>query len=252
MRALDGGDPARILRLALELSPLALVWPGCRAGADLWRTILLTFPDSTTRGYDLAYSTWPVVALVGPVLLMALAVTAHRLRRTGRLTPLAGIAGVMGVILLTVRPEWQRLAPHIGRATPLDLARALDPAVAAAAGLGLVAIGGAVRILCGERTARPDLQRARSDNHGHADWLAMRDALRLFPGADPAHGGLVVGEAYRVDRDRVGHLPFEPDDPRSWGKGGTAPLLIDSCRSGPTHVLVVARSLCSASRNAVR
>ena len=236
------GDQARILRIALELSPLALVWAVWRAGADLWRAVLLTFPDNSTRGYDLAYSTWPTVALAGPVLLMALAVTAHRLRRTGRLMPLAAIAGVMGVILLTVRPEWQRLAPYIGRATPLDHARALDPAVAAAAGLGLVAIGSAVRILCGERTARPDLQRARSDNHGHADWLAMREAQALFPGPDPAHGGLVVGEAYRVDRDRVAHLPFDPDDRRTWGKGGRAPLLVDPCRSGPTHALVVAGS----------
>ena len=52
----------------------------------------------------------------------------------------------------------------------------------------------------------------------------------------------MVGEAYRVDQDRVAHLPFDPDDPRSWGKGGTAPLLIDPCRSGPTHALVVAGS----------
>ena len=151
--------------------------------------------------------------------------------------PLAAMVGAGGVILLTVRPEWQRLAPHIGRAAPLDLARALDPAVAAAAGFGLVAIGIAARILCGERTARPDLQRARSDNHGHADWLDMKDAQALFPGPDSAHGGLVVGEAYRVS-----HLPFDPDDPRTWGKGGHAPLLVDPCRSGLTHALVIAGS----------
>ena len=198
--------------------------------------------QSPTRGYDLAYSTWPTVALAGPVLLMALAVAAHRLRRTGRLMPLAAIVAVGAIISLTVRPEWQRLAPYIGRATPLDLARALDPAIVIAAGFGLVAVGIAARILGGKRIARPDLQRARSDNHGHADWLDMKDARQLFPGPDPAHGGLVVGEAYRVDRDRVAHLPFEPDDPGTWGKGGIAPLLVDPCRSGPTHALVVAGS----------
>ena len=149
------------LRLARQLWPLTLVWPVWRTGSELWRAVLLSFPDNTTRGYTLAYGAWPTVALVGPVLLMMLAVTTHRLRRTGRFMPLAAIVAVGATISLTVRPEWQRLAPYIGRVGPLDLARTLNPAVAAAAGLGLAAIGIAVRILCGERATRPDLQRAQ-------------------------------------------------------------------------------------------
>jgi type IV secretion system protein VirD4 len=80
--------------------------------------------------------------------------------------------------------------------------------------------------------------RGRSDNFGHADWLAIRDARRLFPGPDAAHGGIVVGEAYRIDRDRVARRAFDPADRSTWGQGGTAPLLIDPCRSGSTHALV--------------
>ena len=31
---------------------------------------------------------------------------------------------------------------------------------------------------------------------------------------------------------------FDPADRRSWGQGGTAPLLVDPCRTGSTHALV--------------
>ena len=86
------------------------------------------------------------------------------------------------------------------------------------------------------------LTRASSDNHGHADWLSMKEAKKLFPGPDPEFGGIVVGEAYRVDQDRVASRPFDPSNERSWGQGGAAPLLIDPCRSGSTHALVIAGS----------
>ena len=65
---------------------------------------------------------------------------------------------------------------------------------------------------------------------------------RLFPGPDPMHGGIVVGEAYRVDQDTVSRVDFDPRDQRTWGQGGKAPLLIDSCDDGPTHSLIFAGS----------
>ena len=93
------------------------------------------------------------------------------------------------------------------------------------------------------RRAAPSLLRGRSDNFGHAAWLSMREARRLFPGPDPAYGGIVVGEAYRVDEDPVARRTrFEPHDRRSWGRGGSEPLLIDPCRTGSTHALVLAGS----------
>jgi type IV secretion system protein VirD4 len=85
------------------------------------------------------------------------------------------------------------------------------------------------------------LQRGVTDNHGHADWLPIAVARTLFPGPGPS-GGIVVGEAYRVDQDRVAGMRFNPDDPRSWGQGGTAPLLIDPCTFGPTHSMIFSGS----------
>jgi len=79
-----------------------------------------------------------------------------------------------------------------------------------------------------------------TDNHGHADWMTMKEALRVFPGPAPGYGGVVVGEAYRVHEDRVAGTPFAPRDRRSWGQGGKAPLLIDPCTDGPTHSLLFA------------
>ena len=90
--------------------------------------------------------------------------------------------------------------------------------------------------------APPEPRRALSDAHGNAAWLPMADARKLFPGPHPEYGGVVVGEAYRVDQDKVAAIRFDPADRRTWGKGGTAPLLIDPCTADATHGLVFAGS----------
>jgi type IV secretion system protein VirD4 len=94
-------------------------------------------------------------------------------------------------------------------------------------------------------TPRPPqpAQRALTDNHGHTQWRALEDARKLFPGPHPLWGGVTVGEAYRVDQDRnVAGVPFKPQDGKTWGRGGTAPLLIDPCTAGSGHSLIFAGS----------
>ena len=72
------------------------------------------------------------------------------------------------------------------------------------------------------------------------DRSAMRK--KLFPGPDPVHGGIAVGEAYRVDHDQsVAGIRFDPADKSSWGMGGKAPLLIDPCTHGSGHSLDLRR-----------
>ncbi len=92
----------------------------------------------------------------------------------------------------------------------------------------------------GETPPKP--QRALSDTHGNADWLTIKAARELFPGPAPGYGGVVVGEAYRVDQDSVAAVRLNPDDPKTWGQGGKAPLLIDPCTSDATHGAVFAGS----------
>ena len=240
------------LKLVLQLWPLALAEPARRLSAILWRDhVLMTQLDRATQSYALLYRAWPSVALAGPIVLMLVAVVAERLRTGLRTMAIAGIVGVALATFLTVEPEWARLSPYIGRARPFDIVRAIDFGVFLALAVGVLACGIGVAILRGDRVGhhgREGLARAPSDNHGHADWLDMRGARTLFPGPDAVYGGIVVGEAYRVDRDRASRgwrgntRSFDPSDKRSWGSGGTAPLLIDPCRTGSTHALVFAGS----------
>jgi type IV secretion system protein VirD4 len=99
------------------------------------------------------------------------------------------------------------------------------------------------------RLPRP--MRGQTDNHGHADWLPITKALEVFPGPSPDFGGVVVGEAYRVDHDKVAHVAFDPANRATWGKGGKAPLLTDPCQHGPTHSLVFAGTGSFKSTSAV-
>jgi len=81
--------------------------------------------------------------------------------------------------------------------------------------------------------------RSTTDNHGHARWALLPEAQALWPGSNPAFGGVVVGEAYDPRQDRGS---FSPGNPATWGQGGRAPLLIDPCVEGSTHSLVIAGS----------
>ena len=97
------------------------------------------------------------------------------------------------------------------------------------------------KLAAGQGGAVRAIERGATDNHGHSQWRSLGDAKKLFPGPDPVHGGIVVGEAYRVDHDQtVAGIPFGPADKRSWGIGGKAPLLIDPCTHGSGHSLVFA------------
>lgn len=68
--------------------------------------------------------------------------------------------------------------------------------------------------------------------------MSLNDAKRLFPQT----GGIVLGEAFRVDKDTVADRGFRADDPETWGAGGNAPLLCFDASFGSTHGLVFAGS----------
>ena len=240
-------DLARLAgKICLQLWPLWLFWFAWRSGLALWRDdVLAVQPDRAARSYALLYELWPTVGLAGPVLLMLVAIAAFRLQLASRAMAIAGVGGVALAACCAARPEWLRLSPYVGHAPPFAILRALDWSAMFALAVGFAASMAGVRLLTGARLAsraRPGVTRARTGTYGQSDWLPIREAQRLFPGPDPAYGGLVVGEAYRVDRDPAARRPFDPFDRRTWGQGGRAPLLIDPCRSGPTHALVLAGS----------
>src|SRR5690606_27252540 len=76
-------------------------------------------------------------------------------------------------------------------------------------------------------------KRAKNGIFGNADWLPMAAVGRLFP----PDGEIVVGERYRVDKDIVHSVPFDPYDVSTWGKGGRVPLLTYKLNFDSTHML---------------
>lgn len=74
--------------------------------------------------------------------------------------------------------------------------------------------------------------------HGDADWMKLADAARLFSGS----GGIVIGERYRVDRDRVSDVTFRADMKETWGAGGRSSLLCFDGSFGSSHGIVFAGS----------
>ncbi|WP_336277020.1 Ti-type conjugative transfer system protein TraG [Bartonella sp. CB178] len=83
-----------------------------------------------------------------------------------------------------------------------------------------------------------NVKRAKKGIFGDASWMSLREAAKIFP----AHGQIVVGERYRVDKDNVRDIPFSPSDKTTWGKGGTAPLLTFNLDFGSTHMIFFAGS----------
>ena len=242
------------LRLAWQLWPVWLVWWAWNLASTLWLGFLRGLPSShpgndQTFGYWLAYMAWPSAALLGPLMVMAVGVTLYRNRLGSRPMAFAGILGLAITAVLTGWPEFHRLWPYVGApgVSFLALLNAVEPAHGIAVVAGLLAacagLSATLRVGLAGSPGALSLRRAASDNFGHADWLAMKQAQKLFPGPDPAYGGIVVGEAYRVDHDPVARRSrFSPRDRATWGRGGTAPVLIDPCHGGATHALVFAGS----------
>ncbi len=233
------------LSAALELWPLLLFWFAREGTHGLWRDVLTSIPDRTGRLYAFAFHAWAAATLTGPVVFLVAAVAMRKMRLASRVLPVAAMLGVVLATGLALSDEARHLAPYLGHAKLLGIAKALDVGVLWALGLGVFSIAVAAQLLFGSpgfRRGKTKVLRGKSDNHGHADWLSMDGARELFPGVDPAYGGIVVGEAYRVDRDDVARQGFDPTDPKTWGRGGSSPLLVDPCRSGATHAMVVAGS----------
>ncbi len=166
-------------------------------------------------------------------------------------TIVASLAFLWGTKLIHAFPhpfwQWWLYAFEVQGNAKVDLWLKIGAAAGAAPillfGIGLIVRGRDVKgprlrkSLFGGPVAVPE---AVTDTYGRARWMSMARALQSFPGPDPLYGGVVVGEAYRVDQDKVSGQPFNPAIPKSWGQGGKAKLLVDPCHAGQTHSLVIA------------
>jgi type IV secretion system protein VirD4 len=156
---------------------------------------------------------------------------------------LSVLAGSAVVISIAVAREAIRLAgiAHNVPARQSVLGYA-DPATMI--GVGIAFIGSvfglrvAIRGNAAFATAAPKRIGGRRAVHGEADWMKMQEAAKLFP----EHGGIVIGERYRVERDSVANTQFRADEPQSWGAGGRSPLLCFDGSFGSSHGIVFAGS----------
>ncbi|MDW9359943.1 Ti-type conjugative transfer system protein TraG [Sinorhizobium meliloti] len=198
-------------------------WPGLAAGMS-----------GKTAYWFLRASPMPAL-LFGPLagLLAVWALPLHR-RRPVAMASLACFLTVAGFYALR---EFGRLSPSVESGL-LSWDRALsylDMVAVVGAVVGFMAVAVSARI----STVVPEpVKRAKRGTFGDADWLRMSAAGKLFP----PDGEIVVGERYRVDKDIVHELPFDPDDPATWGKGGKAPLLTYRQDFDSTHMLFFAGS----------
>lgn len=219
--------------LLLVLVPLAVTafavyvtgwrWPGLAAGM------------SGKTQYWFLRSTPVPALLLGPLagLLTVWPLPLHRRR------PIA-IASLLGFVVVTsfyALREYGRLAPSVERGIiAWDKALSyLDLFAVAGSFLGFLIVAVSARISV---VVADPVKRAKGGAFGDADWLSMRAAARLFP----PDGEIVVGERYRVDRELVHKLSFDPNDRSTWGQGGRAPLLTYQQDFDSTHMLFFAGS----------
>lgn len=247
-------------KAAIAVLPLLVWYPAWRYAHALWGSLLIDWYQNglspASFAYRFAYAAWPSIALAGPAVTMAAALL---LRRSGLALPATAIAGVVGMMAataLTVWPEATRLLGLRPAYAWSAILNAADMTVFYAGAVGFLATVAGTRVLAGgslrRRTVAP-VERAASDSFGHADWMDISEAQNLFggrrqaainpPGANPL-GGVVIGEAYRVDQDAPARhgQKFDPGDKKTWGKGGKAPLLTFDLTWGGTHGLVFAGS----------
>ncbi|MDX3978612.1 Ti-type conjugative transfer system protein TraG [Shinella sp.] len=178
----------------------------------------------------------PVPALLfGPLagLVAVWALPLHR-RRPIAMASFICFLFVMGLYALR---EIARLSPYVesGALSWEGALSFLDMIAVASAALGFMAAAVSARI---SSVVPEPVKRAKSETFGDADWLPMAAAARLFP----EDGEIVVGERYRVDKELVHALPFDPNDPATWGRGGKAPLLTYKQDFDSTHMLFFAGS----------
>ena len=244
--AIESAPARRAADLVFHLAPLWLAVIAHAASTNLWGDLVQSLAYAP-RAQRLAWSAWPTMQLSGSLALLASAVLMNYTQAAGRLAVVSALAGLVVAVVLTGLPEFDRLtAGASAMPWPKRLA-ALDVRFAIAGAVGLFAFAAGVRYLRGpgsriEPLRQRSIERASSDNFGHADWMEIDEALRLFNAARTPKGGIVLGEAYRVDRDAVADRRFDPRDRSSWGLGGRTSLLVLDLTPDTSHGLVFAGS----------
>ena len=228
-------------KLLLLIAPAGLMIAVCLGltGSESWLARFGNSPEAQlTLGRIGIALPYVVAAAIGIVFLFA-ARGAMAIKSGG----VGVLIGAIGVIAVAGMREVTRLS-GFADAVPDGhrLIEYADPATGIGAVVCFVAGMFALRVaLHGDAafaSMKPRRLTGKRAIHGSADWMSLGVAKRMF-GED---GGIVVGEAYRVDKDSVASQTFRADDKHSWGAGGKSALLCFDASFGSTHGLVFAGS----------
>lgn len=207
-------------------------------GSEHWLSAFGTTDDARMMlgrsGIALPYV---AAAAIGLIVLFATA-GGLAIRYAGAGVAIASIA-IGGLAAVGEMMRLSGFADRVAEGTLLSYAdMAIGVGVAALFGSGLFGLRVVMRGNAAFAASGPRRIRGTRAIHGNADWMSMQQAAKLFPAA----GGIPVGERYRVDRDSVAGVPFDPGNKDTWGRGGKAPLLCFDCGFGSSHGLVFAGS----------
>ncbi|MBO6727965.1 Ti-type conjugative transfer system protein TraG (plasmid) [Nitratireductor rhodophyticola] len=228
-------------KLALLLAPVIIMTGACLAltGIEHWLAGFARAPDARLMlgriGIALPYA---AAGGTGVVFLFA-----ARGAISIRLAGWGVVAGTLVVITIAAVREIGRLAAFAATVPPgTSIVEYIDPATltgaVVAAVAGVFGLRVALRGNAAFASAAPRRVWGKRAIHGESAWMTISAARRLFPEA----GGIVVGEACRVDRQADGGRGFRADDRETWGAGGKSPLLCFDGSFGSSHGLVFAGS----------
>lgn len=228
-------------KLAMFVAPVIVMAGACLAltGMEHWLASFARAPDARLMLGRIGIAL-PYVAAGGTgVVFLFAARGAISIRRAGW----GVVAGTLVVITIATVREIGRLAAFAAT-VPLgtSIVEYTDPATltgaVVAAVAGVFGLRVALRGNAAFASVAPRRVRGKRAIHGESAWMTISAARRLFPEA----GGIVVGEACRVDRQAAGGHGFRADDRETWGAGGKSPLLCFDGSFGSSHGLVFAGS----------
>ncbi|GGA64083.1 Ti-type conjugative transfer system protein TraG [Pelagibacterium lentulum] len=225
-------------RLLLASAPALLMIGAFFAlrGSEAWFAQFGSTPES--------FQTWGRVGLTVPFLTAALIGLLFLFGSKGSLfiqsVGQGVLAGALVPALLGAWFEYGRLVfvgmPADAPLTYLDYFS--TGGMIACAFVALFALRVAIKGNAAFGNSAPRRLKGNRAIHGDSNWMDDATAKKLFQ----ASGGIVVGEAYRPDKDSVAAVNFDPRRKETWGRGGAAPLLCFDAGFGSTHGLVFAGS----------
>ena len=233
------------MRYVVSLITAAIV--AASSAAIWWGWPLVVGTDPGALGFLPLFHAGRMLIVGAPLLTMLILFgVLHRSKSFVWAMGFAALA-VCGAALVLAWSEYVRLAPSLAKGWQWRalLEKHGDQAGAIGAVFGpvfaMMLWGGSFAIPRPRRAEEvPPPKRSRSSVHGKAAFMAMQKVAKLLPGSGP----IVLGERYRVDKDEVASVPFDPRDRSTWGKGGTAPLVCydPTTGAGSTHGLIFAGS----------